>query len=61
MNLDKVLTNFKDYHIPIALIIFITGTVVHIVHGLTADYVAFTSTILGFLGAHAVFANRSDT
>lgn len=55
MKLDSALFEriTADGHIPIGLFIFVVGTVVHWIHGLSADYVAFTGTILGFLGGHA--------
>jgi len=43
----------SDGHVPIALIIFATGSVIHVYHGLDASFVAFTTTVLGFLGGHA--------
>ena len=54
--IDKVLTDMKDYHVPIGLFVFLTGVFVHWFKGLSPVFVSFTSTVLGFLGVHAVFA-----
>lgn len=40
-------------HVPVAMGIFAAGSVIHWYKGLSGDYVAFTSAILTFLGAHA--------
>jgi hypothetical protein len=58
--LKKLLDLLKDAHVPIGLFIFIVGTVVHWLHGLDASFVAFTTTVLGFLGGHA-YINRDNT
>jgi hypothetical protein len=42
----------SDGHLPIGVGIFAVGTLVHLYHGLDASFVAFTSTVLTFLGAH---------
>jgi hypothetical protein len=52
--MNTLLTKLKtDGHVAIGSFIFLTGTVVHLTHGLDASYVAFTTTVLGFLGGHA--------
>jgi hypothetical protein len=43
----------RDGHLPIGIFIFIIGAVIHWFHGLDASFVAFTTTILSFLGGHA--------
>lgn len=53
MNLDKVLSNFKDYHLPISVFVFIVGSVMHWFHHLDASYVGFTATVLGAITGHA--------
>ena len=53
LNLDKILTDVNDYHIPCAGFIFTVGSVLQWFHHLDPTYVAFTSTVLGFLGGHA--------
>lgn len=50
----------KDGHVPIAIFIFITGSTIHVLHGLDASFVAFTTTVLGFLGGHA-YLQAGDT
>jgi hypothetical protein len=42
-----------DGHLPIGGVIFVVGSIIHVTHGLDASYVAFTTTVLGFLGGHA--------
>jgi hypothetical protein len=56
---DKILTNFNDYHIPCAGFIFTVGSVLQWFHHLDPTYVAFTSTVLGFLGGHAYLKSRN--
>jgi hypothetical protein len=43
----------KDGHVGIGLFIFAVGSAIHIFHGLDASFVAFTTTVFGFLGGHA--------
>lgn len=57
--LDLFLTNFKDYHIPVALFVFIVGSLIHWFHRLDAAFITFTSTVLTFLGTHAIFSPES--
>lgn len=54
---EKLSTNG---HLPVALFVFLIGSVVHWFKGLSGDYVAFTTTILTFLGAHA-WTKEPDT
>jgi hypothetical protein len=42
----------NDAHLPIGLIVFLVGASIHTWHGLDTSFVTFTTTILGFLGAH---------
>jgi hypothetical protein len=51
----------KDGHMPIAMFIYVTGCAIHVLHGLDASFVAFTTTVLGFLGGHAYLQSGSDT
>jgi hypothetical protein len=54
MNLDKIIAKItSDGHIPIGFFIFVVGSLIHVFHGLDASFVAFTTTVLGFLGGHA--------
>lgn len=50
----------KDGHLPIGVLVFAVGSVIHVWHGLDASYVAFTTTVLGFLGGHA-WVNRGTS
>jgi len=59
MKWDKLLTDCKDYHLPICVFMFIVGTVVHWLHGLDSSYVAFTVAIIGGITGHA-FSNHGD-
>jgi len=52
--LSKILTKLNtDGHVGIGLFIFVVGAAIHWLHGLDASFVAFTTTVLGFLGGHA--------
>ena len=53
LNLDKLLTQANDYHLPASGVIFAVGSVLQWYHRLDASYVAFCSTVLGFIGGHA--------
>lgn len=53
MNLDKILSNFKDYHLPICIFMFIVGSVMTWFHRLDLSYVAYTGTILGAITGHS--------
>jgi hypothetical protein len=50
---DKVLTNFKDYHLPIFLVMFLIGAVLQWYHHLDMGFVAFTATVIGGITGHA--------
>ena len=43
----------SDGHIVVGVFVFAVGAAIHIFHGLDASFVAFTTTVLGFLGGHA--------
>lgn len=59
--LEKIFNHFaKNGHIPIGLFIFVSGSAIHWLHGLDAAYVAFTTTVLGFLGGHAWVNSQSE-
>jgi hypothetical protein len=51
--IDKFLSQFKDYHLPICVFVFITGSVMHWFHHLDASFVAFTGTVLGAITGHS--------
>ena len=54
--IDKILSNMKDYHLPICVGVFIVGSVIHWIHGIDASYVAFTATVLGAVTGHSFSA-----
>lgn len=56
MNIDTILTNFKDYHLPIVVGIFGVGAVLQWFHHMDSTFVAFTATILGAVTGQA-FSN----
>lgn len=60
MNLDKILTNIKDYHMPIFAGIFATGSVLQWFHRIDPTFVAFTATVLGAITGHAFSPARKD-
>jgi hypothetical protein len=43
----------QDGHVAIGVLVFAVGAAIHVFHGLDASFVAFTTTVLGFLGGHA--------
>jgi len=59
MKLSEILSKItSDGHIPCGLFVFVVGSVIHWFHGLDASYVSFTTTVLGFLGAHAYVQSK---
>ena len=53
MGIDKVLTNIKDYHLPIVLLMFFTGVILQWFGKMDYAFVAFTGTVMGGVGVHA--------
>jgi len=53
MNFDKILSDVSDYHIPCGMVVMFIGSALQWFHHLDASFVAFTTTVLTFLGAHA--------
>jgi hypothetical protein len=51
----------NDGHIAIGTFIFIVGAAIHYFHGLDASFVAFTTTVLGFLGGHAYVQSQGGS
>ena len=49
----------SDGHLPIAFFVFCTGSIIHVLHGLDASFVAFTTTVFGFLGGHAFIQGKN--
>lgn len=60
MNLDKILSNFKDYHLPIFIGMFGVGSVFQWYHHLDMAFVAFTGTVIGGITGHAFSPARKD-
>lgn len=50
---DKWLSAAKDWHLPISVFMFVTGTVLQWFHKLDMAYVAYAGTILGAITGHA--------
>ena len=60
--IDKVLTDMKDYHLPICLVMFLVGSVLTWFHHLDMSFVAYTGTILGAITGHSFSpAGRPDS
>jgi hypothetical protein len=54
MNISSIVEKItSDGHLPIGFFVFVVGSLIHVFHGLDASFVAFTTTVLGFLGGHA--------
>jgi len=60
MNIDKILTNCKDYHLPISVFVFVIGAVMKWHGHMDMTFVAFTSTVLGAITGHAFSPARKD-
>lgn len=50
-----------DGHVGVGLFVFAVGAAMHYFHGLDASFVAFTTTVLGFLGGHAWVQKQGDS
>ena len=58
---DKTLSNLKDYHLPIMVLMFIAGIPVAWFGHLDMAFVAFTGTIIGGITGHSFSpAGRPD-
>ena len=53
MNFDRILSNFKDYHLPACISIFAVGSILQWFHHLDMAFVAFTGTVIGGITGHA--------
>ena len=60
MKFDQILSNFKDYHLPISVFVFITGAVMKWFNHLDMAYVAYAGTILGAVTGHAFSGAAKD-
>jgi hypothetical protein len=60
VNFDKILSNMKDYHLPICLGMFGVGSVLQWFGHLDMAFVAFTGTIVGAITGHAFSPAQKD-
>jgi hypothetical protein len=61
MSFKSVLADLsKDGHVATGIFVFCVGSVLHYFKGLDASFVAFSTTVLGFLGGHAWVQSQSD-
>lgn len=49
-----------DGHIAVGLVVFAAGAAIHVFHGLDASFVAFTTTVFGYLGGHAYIQSQAQ-
>jgi hypothetical protein len=57
---DKTLSNFKDYHLPIMVLMFLVGVPVAWFGHLDMAFVAFTGTIIGGITGHSFSPAQRD-
>jgi flagellar biosynthesis protein FliR len=57
---DKTLSNFKDYHLPIMVLMFLVGIPVAWFGHLDMAFVAFTGTIIGGITGHSFSPAQKD-
>lgn len=60
MKWDRILSDCKDYHLPIAVFVFLVGSVMKWYGHLDMTFVAFTGTVLGAITGHAFSPARKD-
>lgn len=60
LNWDTILTDCKDYHLPICSGVFCVGVVLQWFHHLDSTFVAFTATVLGAITGHAFSPAHKD-
>ncbi len=60
MSMDRLLSNFKDYHLPIFVGMFGVGCTLQWFHHLDMVFVAFTGTIIGGITGHAFSPAQKD-
>lgn len=60
MNFDKILSQMKDYHLPICVFMFLVGSVMRWFNHLDMAYVAYAGTILGAITGHAFSPAQKD-
>lgn len=57
---DKTLSNLKDYHLPIMLLLFVAGIPLAWFGHLDMAFVAYTGTIVGGITGHAFSPAQRD-
>lgn len=57
---DKLLTNCKDYHLPICTFVFCAGAVLQWWHHMDRDFIAYTVVVLGAITGHAFSPSQRD-
>ena len=60
MNFDKILSDMKDYHLPVSVGMFIVGAIMQVFHHLDMSFVAYAGTILGAFTGHAFSPAAQD-
>jgi len=60
MNFDKILSNMKDYHLPICVFMFVVGSLMKWFNHLDMAYVAYAGTILGAITGHSFSPAQKD-
>lgn len=60
MNMDRILSNIKDYHLPIVVLVLLIGTVLQWFHRLDSTFITFATAILGAVMGHAFSPARRD-
>jgi hypothetical protein len=50
-----------DGHVAIGVFVFVVGAAIHYFHGLDASFVAFTTTVFGFLGGHSWVQSQAQS
>jgi hypothetical protein len=54
MSISNLLSKLNsDGHVAVGVFVFVVGAAIHYFHGLDASFVAFSSTVLAFLGGHS--------
>jgi hypothetical protein len=57
---QKLLASLDKGHIVIGLGVFTTGTALSYYHRLDAQFVAFATAVLGYLGSHLYITNQGQ-
>jgi hypothetical protein len=60
MNIDRILSQMKDYHVPVSIFIFAVGAVMKWFGHLDMAFVSFTGVIIGGITGHAFSPAQKD-